>query len=359
MQKIKSFFHRSVLAFLISMMFMGTLCASSAVMQPDGVSGDQRQNAEALDAANSSAGQLTFAPERLKDKNDYGMELESETGARAVSIQRYKPSVKGSVNIFILNTGDIHESSKRRMSIAGKVQEMRALHPGKVILLDAGDMLTHFLRVSPESDWQGKHDWMYSWAESMQYDAMVFGNHDFVASVKSSQQWIAQYHLPYVCANLQHPDLNVSPSKIIPLNFTLSDGSSMTVKIGVIGLADQTWNDFHHPNAADKSNLTVHPVYNNTIKNLIATVETDADFVVLLSHNLDQVDRASVAKLPGGKKHVIVGGHSHGAFSEVTSEKSLIKSGAYGAYLGSTMVEWNPNTKTVANVSAKNFLMNE
>lgn len=358
MQKIKSFFHRSFLAFLMIMMFIGTVCAASVIMQKDGVSGSQRLNAQTIDAANSSASQLSFAPERLKDKNDYGMELESETGARAVSIQRYKAPVKGSVNIFILNTGDIHESSARRMSIAAHVQTMRAQHPGRIILLDAGDMLTHFKRVSPESDWQGKHDWMYSWAESMQYDAMVFGNHDFVASVRTSQQLIAQYHLPYISANLEHPDLNVPQSKIISRTITLSDGSSVAVKVGVIGLADQDWIDYHHPDAADKNNLTVHPVYNNTIRNLIGTVEADADFIVLLSHNGDSVDRASVARLPGGKTRVIVGGHSHGSFFEEASGKSLIKSGAYGRDLGSTMVEWNPNTRTVVKVTAKNYTMN-
>ncbi len=355
MKQIKSFFHLGIVAIVMIMVSLGTLYGASVIMQPEGSFQNQQENAQ---VKNSTGNQFTFTPERLKDKNDDGMALESETGARPLRIQRYKALAKGSVNIFIVNTGDIHESSKRIGAISQYVNNMRSLHPGRVVLLDSGDMLTHFNRVSPESDWQGHHDWMFGWADSMRYDAMVFGNHDFVASVKTNQQLMGTYRLPYICANLQHPDLNVPSYKIISRNITLSDGSSATVKIGIIGLADQDHVDYHHPNTADKDRLTVHPVYNNTIKTLIDTVGANADFVVLLSHNKDSVDRDSVAKLPGGKTFVIVGGHSHGNFYEKTSGKSLIKSGAYGHYMGSTLVEWNPNTGKVINVTAKNYPMN-
>jgi len=355
MKRIKSFFHLGIVAALMIMTSLGTLYGASVIMQPEGFSQDQQENAQ---VKNSAGNPFTFTPEKLKDKNDDGMALESETGARPLRIQRYKSLAKGSVNIFILNTGDIHESSKRIGAISQYINNMRSLHPGRVVLLDAGDMLTHFNRVSPESDWQGRHDQMYGWADSMQYDAMVFGNHDFVAGVSTTQQLMGTYHLPYICANLQHPDLNVPSYKIISRNITLSDGSSITVKIGVIGLADQDHVDYHHPNTADKDSLTVHPVYNNTIKALINTVGANADFIVLLSHNWDAVDRDSVAKLPGDKTCVIVGGHSHGNFYEKTSGKSLIKSGAYGRHVGSTLVEWNPNTGKVSKVTAKNNIMN-
>ncbi len=355
MKRIKSFFHLGIIAALMIMTSLGTLYGASVIMQPEGFSQDQQENAQ---VKNFTGNPFTFTPEKLKDKNDDGMALESETGARPLRIQRYKSLAKGSVNIFILNTGDIHESSKRTGAISQYVNNMRSLHPGRVVLLDAGDMLTHFNRVSPESDWQGHHDWMFGWADSMQYDAMVFGNHDFVASVSTTQQLMGTYHLPYICANLQHPDLNVPSYKIISRNITLSDGSSITVKIGIIGLADQDHVDYHHPNTADKDSLTVHPVYNNTIKALMNTVGANADFIVLLSHNLDAVDRDSVAALPGGKTHVIVGGHSHRVLAEKPNGRSLIKSGAYGHYIGSTMVEWNPNTRAVDKVIPRNFTMN-
>jgi 2',3'-cyclic-nucleotide 2'-phosphodiesterase (5'-nucleotidase family) len=354
MKRKISFFRLSAVAALMIMMSLGTLSAASDIMQHEGAAPNQPDNTQVNNIGNATGNQFTFAPERLKDKTDDGIELESETGARSVMIQRYKALAKGTVNIFILNTGDIHESSARLAHISQYVINMRALHPGRVVLLDAGDMLTHFRRVSPESDWQGQHDQMYGWAESMQYDAMVFGNHDFVASVKTTQQLIGTYHLPYVCANLQHPDLSVPQFKIVSRTITLSDGSSIAVKIGVVGLSDPNHVDYHHPDDADKSNLTVHPVYNNTIKALIQAVEAQADFIVLLSHNGDNDDRNSVAALPGDKTHVIVGGHSHRVLVERPNGRSLIKSGVYGHYTGSTMVEWNPNTRAVVKVTARN-----
>ena len=131
-----------------------------------------------------------------------------------------------SVNIFILNTGDIHESSKNLDKISQYIAGLRQNNPGRVILLDAGDMLTHFKRVAPESDWEGQHDRMYGWASSMNYSAMVFGNHDFVGGVKVTQQLIDKYQLPFICANLVHPDLSIQrvpPYRIIPLNINLSE----------------------------------------------------------------------------------------------------------------------------------------
>jgi len=355
MKQLKSFLHLSVLTALAILISLGTLYGSSVSMQKEGIS--QNDNTQEINAAGPAGNQLTFTPDRLKDKNDYGMELESETGARTVAIQRYKLLAKGTVNIFILNTGDIHEASKKLNGIAQYVNNMRKQHPGRVVLLDAGDMLTHFKRVSPESDWQGEHDRMLGWAHSMKYDALVFGNHDFVPGVKTTQQLIGTYNLPFICVNLQHPDLSVPRSKIISLPITLSDGSSITVKIGVIGLSDQDWVDYHHPTDSDKKNLIVHPVYNDTTKALIKTVEATADFVVLLSHNWDNVDKDSVARLTGNKTHIIVGGHSHKVLAEKVSGQSLIKSGSYGRNVGSTMVEWDPYTARVVKVTARNSAM--
>lgn len=355
MKHMKTILHRSVLAALVILMFLGTVYGASVIMQKEGAARDQQENIRVKSVPAADGNPLTFMPDRLKDKSDYGMELESETGARTVTIQRYKLLAKGTVNIFILNTGDLHESSKRLAGISQYVQTMRMQHPGRVVLLDAGDMLTHFKRVSPESDWQGEHDKMFGWVRQMKYDAMVFGNHDFVPGVRTTQLLMDKYSLPYICANLQHPDLNVPPSKIISLPITLSDKSTIAVKIGVIGLSDQDWVDYHHPTDADKKNLTVHPVYNNTTKALIKTLEANADFIVLLSHNWDNVDTDSVAKLPGDKTHIIVGGHSHKVVAEKASGRSLIKSGAYGRDVGSTMVEWDPKAARVVNVTAKNI----
>jgi len=309
----------------------------------------------------------------MKDKPDYGMELESDT--RPVSIQRYKLSDKGSINIFILNTGDIHASSKKHHHVVKFVKDMKNDHSGRVILLDAGDMLTKTHGLTPDDekarDWRGKGqtERMFRWASSLPYDAMVFGNHDFIESASVTQQKMGKYSLPFICANLEHPDLSVPIYKIITRKTKLKDGTPVTVKIGVIGLADigddpnNLKKDYHFPDPQDKNKLKVHPVYNNYILSQIGIVENKADFIIFLSHNPDKVDENSIAKLPGKKHYIIVGGHSHREMAIKVNGRSLVKSGKHGSYVGSTMVEWDPDsgkghTGLVKNVIERNYPMN-
>ncbi len=350
-----------IIASFLILMISGILTLAAPAVCFGQAAASEKASPIINNAETADGDRLQFAPRRMKDRADYGMELENETGARDVKIERYKLAQKGAVNIFILNTGDLHESSARLHKIADYVKNQRKEHPGRVFLFDAGDMLTHYKRVSRESDWEGRHDRMYQWASTMHYDAMIFGNHDFVETVAYTQKLIDQYALPFACANIVHPDLNVPSHRIIERKITLSDGTAIKLKIGVVGLADRNNGknglpaDYHDRNEKDKAKLLdgVHPVDNHTIEKLIASIEPVCDFVVLLTHNTDAVDRNHVAVLPGKKIRVIVGGHSHQELAEKVHGKSLVKSEAYGHYVGRTMVVWSPKNG-VGDVEVKN-----
>jgi len=210
MKKIKLLSCVSALASFMIMIFLGTLYSAAESTQHEGVEQNGREITVVNNKVITDGHQFQLAPRRLKDKPDNGMELESDT--RPVSIQRYKLSDKGSINIFILNTGDIHASSGKHKKIVNFIKDMKRDHPGKVILLDAGDMLTKTHGLTPDDekarDWRGKGqtERMFGWASSLPYDAMVFGNHDFIESASVTQQKMHKYSLPFICANLEHPD---------------------------------------------------------------------------------------------------------------------------------------------------------
>ena len=93
MKHIKSLFYMSVITSLLIMIFFGTVYGSSVTMQREGDLQKGQESAVAKNDVNMDGNQLKFAPQRLKDKIDSGME--SETGRHSVKMERYKPYQEG------------------------------------------------------------------------------------------------------------------------------------------------------------------------------------------------------------------------------------------------------------------------
>ncbi|HBM16758.1 MAG TPA: hypothetical protein DD381_10510 [Lentisphaeria bacterium] len=273
------------------------------------------------------------------------------------------------VNVYVLNTGDIHESSKYLKKIKSYVDITRTNHPGCVILLDAGDMLTQFpfsKYVSPQdrktrdlASTTPKGEKMLEWASTMKYDAILIGNHDMIAGANILQKLLNRYNLPLIAANLSHPSLYLSRYKIVQLNFRLKTGKAVSIRVGIIGISDQDQKDYHFPNKADKEKLKTYPVYNPTINKIIDEVAKQSDFIILLSHNWDNVDRDSVSALKSNKICAIIGGHSHKLLNEKDNGKTLIKSGVHGSNVGCTKITWDSDAHKVLTVTAENKPMKE
>lgn len=287
-----------------------------------------------------------------------------------------------SVNIFILNTGDIHEASGKLAKISQYVDQERDKHGANhVLLLDAGDMLSHWTPESPKPFTASNRDWalerkkergskidqIYKWALRMKYDAMILGNHDFDEGIDLLKTFPK---LPFICANLEYPSNSpfyLGKNGEVPLYKIITKNG---VNIGIIGISEQadkdkkdTNKDYHFPSKEDKKNLKAYPVNNKYIKeNLITEVQRQSDFIVILSHNKDEIDRKYVATLDIEKPFIIIGGHSHKVIPEkkkLSLPKGcyLIKSGKEGEYIGSTMITWDPASHKVTNVTVKNILM--
>lgn len=281
------------------------------------------------------------------------------------------------VNIVVLNTGDIHESPDNLPKIKSFIAKERNENK-YVILVDAGDMLSHWTPESrppftaPDRGWalarktkgdDASINQMYNWASGMNYNAMIIGNHDFDGGIGLLKNFPK---LPFICANLRYPNKTpyylgekgeIHQYKII----NLKNG----VKIGIIGISEEPGSDpndpnkdYHFPTSDDKKALTAYPVNNTIMKGIVETVAKDSDIIILLSHNKDTVDREYVADLKNDKICAIIGGHSHKILTEYKVKgKTLIKSGVEGSNVGITTITWDTKKQKVVNIKVKNQSM--
>lgn len=290
------------------------------------------------------------------------------------SLSSYSKEVK----IYVLNTGDIHESSDNLDAIKKFIDKKRKDHPGQVILVDAGDLLTQFPFPSYTKEkekaarkWAPtlpKGEQMIEWVKARKYDAIVPGNHDFIVGENTFQKYVKDLAIPFTCANLSDDNLLKGVPKYRTVTSTV-DG--VTLEIGIIGIADQEKDSYHFPKdssgkSPQKDKLKTYPVYNPTMENLLKKVAGETAFTIILSHNEDKVDKDSIAaltaKIPKSEVCVIVGGHSHSTMAEKipdargdnSSRPCIIKSGVHGENVGVTTITWDTAKLRFTKVTVKN-----
>jgi hypothetical protein len=93
MKQMKSLFFTGVITSLTIMMFIGTVYGVSVTVQREGVIQGDQESAVVKDNVMMDDNQLKFAPQRLKNKSDAGME--SDAGNQSVRMERYKPYQEG------------------------------------------------------------------------------------------------------------------------------------------------------------------------------------------------------------------------------------------------------------------------
>ena len=93
MKQMKSLFYIGVIASLWIMICFGTVYGASVTMQREGALQNGQESTVAKNNMNIDDNQRKIAPQRLKNKNDFGME--SEAGNHSVRMERYKPYKEG------------------------------------------------------------------------------------------------------------------------------------------------------------------------------------------------------------------------------------------------------------------------
>ncbi|MBA4072765.1 MAG: hypothetical protein C0497_13145 [Gemmatimonas sp.] len=168
------------------------------------------------------------------------------------------------VDLVVAATTDVHgrlrawdyfadtaESTRGLARLATAVDSLRRAHPGRVILLDGGDLLqgnpiTYVASRTPAMP----HPVMAA-MNTMQYDAAAVGNHEFNYGVPFLERAVAQARFPFLAANAHRLD----GTRAFPA-FALIERAG--VKVGVVGATNPGSNIWDRANLAGR--LTVSEI---------------------------------------------------------------------------------------------------
>lgn len=233
------------------------------------------------------------------------------------------------VDLVIASTTDVHgrvrgwdyyadtaEGGRGLSRAATIVDSVRAANPGRVLLVDAGDLLqgNPFTYVARDRK-SGTHP-VIAAMNAMRYDAVAVGNHEFNYGLPAFDRARSQAKFPFLAANARSLD---GTQRWAP--FTISDRAG--VKIGIIGVTNpgsMVWDAEHL-----KGKVAIDDILPAVRRTVAEARAAGAQVIVVVAHaGLDGVasydtagtglgsenPMASVAKqVPG--IDLIVFGHSH------------------------------------------------
>src|SRR6478672_6010430 len=122
---------------------------------------------------------------------------------------------EGSIDLVVLSTTDVHgrirgfdyyadsaETIRGLTRDASIVDSVRAANPGRVLLVDAGDMLqgNPFAYIAMK-EFSTKANPIIAAMNSMKYDAAAIGNHEYNYGVPYLESAVSQAHFPMLSAN--------------------------------------------------------------------------------------------------------------------------------------------------------------
>ncbi|MEO9865340.1 MAG: 5'-nucleotidase C-terminal domain-containing protein [Yoonia sp.] len=286
---------------------------------------------------------MTVAPQRIEID-------ESAT-------DQFSPIVK----LRLLQTTDLHMHilpydyktlrPTPQRGLANLVGEIGALRQDGIptLLFDTGD----FLQGSPLADaaMQEQSTGIHPIADAfntLKYDAVVLGNHDFDYGVEPLSETIKQIDCPVLSANVSTNDEKTT----YPNSTIISVGTGPhrpPIRVGVVGLTTPVISLTTDDGAPAVS--TADPV--STARTVVTQLkEQNADIIVALCHfGIDPDDHienvaADIAGIEG--VDVVMAGHTHETFPLGTTRggptidarngticgKPTVMSGAFGRYLG-------------------------
>ncbi|MEO8577855.1 MAG: bifunctional metallophosphatase/5'-nucleotidase, partial [Gemmatimonadales bacterium] len=149
----------------------------------------------------------------------------------------------GSFELVVLSTTDQHgrirgwdyyadtiEAGRGLSRLATAVDSIRGANPGRVLLVDAGDLLqgNPFAYVAMKKFGGGAANPIVAAMNTMRYDALAIGNHEYNYGVPYLERAIGQARFPMLSANTLKPD---GSHKFRPWVIVQRKG----VKIGIVG----------------------------------------------------------------------------------------------------------------------------
>ena len=244
------------------------------------------------------------------------------------------------VDLVVAATTDVHgrlrawdyfadtaETTRGLARLATAVDSLRRVHPGRVILLDGGDLLqgnpmTYVASRTPSMP----HPVMAA-MNAMRYDAAAVGNHEFNYGVPFLEQAVAQARFPFLAANARRLD----GSRAFPA-FVMIERAG--VKVGIVGATNPGANIWDRGNLRGRLTVTdIAPAVRSAVDSVRAA---GAELVVAVLHSgiggppsfdTTGVGNENVAgdvarQVPG--IDLIVVGHSHREVADTTINGVLI-----------------------------------
>lgn len=261
-----------------------------------------------------------------------------------VGFPRTAVSQKGLTDLVIAATTDVHgrlrgwdyytgapDPTHSLASAATIVDSLRAANPGRVVLLDAGDLLqgnpmtyvAAFVAPTPVHP-------VIAAMNVMRYDAATLGNHEFNYGVPRLSKAISQAGFPFVAANVHYAD---GKPFVAPMTMVTRAG----VKVAIIGGTTPGSMVWDRDNLR-QAGLTVSDIVPAVRKSVADARRQKADLVVVVLHS-GLAERASYdstatalpsenvaaripKEIPG--VDVVVFGHSHREVIDTTIAGALV-----------------------------------
>lgn len=249
------------------------------------------------------------------------------------------------IPLEIIHTNDLHSYFKRGddpdhggyAAVKATMDRLksRAAQQGiEALTLDAGDFSegTPLYNATDGSD---------SWRmiQSMGYDAITIGNHDWLCGPKQMNQIIQEIQMstPFLGANLKMKRFKSLREAIQPhLELTRAG-----LKIAIVGLTTREriyrWRF--------KSGKIKSPV--RIMRREVDELHDRNDLVIALSHLGLDADESLAKKVEG--VDLIIGGHSHTMLSEPKRvvgrdgrSISIVQTGAHGQFVGDLLIDYEP-----------------
>ncbi|MFY9499110.1 MAG: 5'-nucleotidase C-terminal domain-containing protein [Tepidanaerobacteraceae bacterium] len=237
------------------------------------------------------------------------------------------------ISVIIVHTNDVHgsiwakESEMGYAHMAAIVKEIREAN-NNVLLLDAGDT---FQGSSVASLSQGES--IVKIMNSMGYDAMVVGNHDFAYGWQRLSELAEKANFPLLSANVRKPDG-------VPLLETSTIKELDGLKVGIFGLTTTETPRKTHPRNVEGL-IFDDPVH--TAKQIVEVLNQECDLIIALVHLPLIGAQDSCARLAEEVEGIdlIVSGHSHIPLENgmVVNDTLIVQAGEMGENLGLVSIE--------------------
>jgi len=270
-------------------------------------------------------------------------------------------SDSGEGELVILHTNDFHGSLLPREDksvsdrpenvggaayLAGEIEKKRAENPGKVVLIDCGDIaqgtpISNFFAGEP----------VIKYMNYIRYDVMTLGNHEFDWGQDKLRQMLKKAAFPIICANMIEESTGKLPTWLKPYIIIERNG----VKAGIIGVITS-----HMPTLSNPKHikglkfLEPQEPIRQAMKELNAKgIKT----IILVSHLGIEEDRKIPLEIPGIT--AIIGGHSHTVLKtpEKVGNTVIVQAGYNGKYLGELQLKIKKDTGELLSYNVEHELI--